>query len=1377
MAKSESRKALVLDLAEEIIVRLRSGERPRIEPYLARYPDLADPLRSLFASMAHLENLAFNPPAPEGPSEVPTPHPSSTIDDLNPELLENLLHEVDSDSGITFGSQKTQAAPGFKRPAPLSRLGDFRIIREIGHGGMGIVYEAEQVSLGRRVALKLLPPHMLRDERYRHRFEREARSAARLHHTNIVPVFGVGEHDGTPFYVMQYIEGLGLDGVLAEIKRLKRDSLEIAPTVNAEASISCPYENMARTLLTGGFEAIPPSDAKRPEAAASGSNGQPEKTEPPESPPETLHSEEKRRKDSFSLSSSTASLLAVPTSADSRRQSQRKPSYWLGVARIGAQVASALDYAHKQHILHRDIKPSNLLLDVHGTAWLSDFGLAKADDHQNLTHTGDVLGTVRYMPPEAFNRKADERGDIYSLGITLYEMLTLQPAFDQKDRAHLVAQVTTEEPKRLSKLDPEIPRDLETIVHKAIDRDPSHRYQTAADLAEDLQRFINDEPIRARPLSTDERLVRWCRHNPVVAALLATLATLLCMGVIVSTLTAVKFHSLAEERQKLVTLQAEAQRETELTLADMYTFSGIDAGMKGFTGRAVLWFANAALQSSKEPKREEVNRLRFDLWSRQTPQPLRAFRLNTGFPDSMVFDPGGQFLIVRGTKQDVHIWNLESSDPLPLPPELEKSSLLLLSPDGDWLASESGGTVSVFRFPELTPIRKIKLGGPLRGIAFSPDAPRLTIGDANRLLLWPFTESDSAALVHVHASPILHVGFNRRGDRLLSVTEASEASVFDAACTSPAALPLIGPVPAYGLTTGSGEIVPPIFVDNDRGLITITGPAELTWWDSTTGMIVRRWKESAGILRLVAGPAGNTFTVCGYRFAQLYNVATRQAVGKPMEHRNYVYDASYRSDEGAVLTVSSDRIARLWSVPKGLPISHPILHQREARRAAFSSDLHHFATAAEDGLVRVWTLPPDVQVERVIPLPSVEGMLRLSKDGRYVMAEGWNGRRRMRSIQVHDVLTAQPAAPPMVHQGLVNAAAFTPDGRHVLSLSSLPDAVDPPRPSASRLASQPGHVQLWDWHAGTPIGPPLETPSEPMGVDISPDGTRAAIACAGGQVILLDLPSMKVLNAGDHGAPVIINYLVIDYVRFAPDGKTFVTWGLGYDTCIWNTETGELRHRLVHPDRCNDARFTPDGQTLFTASADSTVRIWNVATGQLEPRQLAHSDWVFRIAVSPDGKSLLTAGREGMALLWDWRNGTKRTPPLEHPAEVFGVAFSRDGRWLYTSDKDGTVQSWDRATGKPVGPRWVVPGQAYDIELTPDDRNLVVSGDFGSLRIFPLTDFVTSPLSTTPASTLLTRGELLSGQRVLKGGGIVNLTTDEWLECWKRFTYDLNTTP
>jgi serine/threonine protein kinase/Flp pilus assembly protein TadD len=449
-------------LAAEWRERLRRGERPELAEYTAQHPELADQVRELFEAVVLLE-------------------------DLKP------------GAGDLTGSFGPAALLDKPFPCP-ERLGDYRILREIGRGGMGVVYEAEQESLSRRVALKVLPAQALADPQQQKRFQREAKAVARLHHSNIVPVFGVGEHDGTSYYVMQYIQGLGLDLVLAELKRLR--SGQQAPSTPAEG----PQEGaaaVARSLVTGRF----PMPGPGPDATSDVS------APPTEKVPSEVNLEQTKPPSSVTLSNSQGR------------------SYWHSVARIGIQVADALEYASSQGILHRDIKPSNLLLDTQGQVWVTDFGLAKVTvEADNLTHTGEIVGTLRYLPPERFQGRSDIRGDICSLGLTLYELLTLRPAFGEEDRFKLVQQVMHQDPLPPRQIDRSIPRDLETIVLKAIARDPEQRYQRPADLAEDLRRFVEDRPIRARRAPLRERLWRWCRRNPAVAGLGAALVVVFLLG-------------------------------------------------------------------------------------------------------------------------------------------------------------------------------------------------------------------------------------------------------------------------------------------------------------------------------------------------------------------------------------------------------------------------------------------------------------------------------------------------------------------------------------------------------------------------------------------------------------------------------------------------------------------------------------------------------------------------------------------------------------------------------------------------------------------------------------------------------------------------------
>ena len=216
----------------------------------------------------------------------------------------------------------------------------------------------------------------------------------------------------------------------------------------------------------------------------------------------------------------------LPGEGDLSTAEDNRRAYFRSVAEIGHQCAEALSYAHARGIIHRDIKPSNLLLDTNGVVWVTDFGLAKTND-VGLTQTGDILGTIRYMSPERFKGQCDNRADVYSLGLTLYEMLVLKPAYESPDRLKLIDIVTKTEVTTPRSIDSRIPRDLETIVLKACDKDPKRRYQSADDLAEDLQRFLNDEPILARRASPTERVVRWSRRNPWLATAMSVAAAAL----------------------------------------------------------------------------------------------------------------------------------------------------------------------------------------------------------------------------------------------------------------------------------------------------------------------------------------------------------------------------------------------------------------------------------------------------------------------------------------------------------------------------------------------------------------------------------------------------------------------------------------------------------------------------------------------------------------------------------------------------------------------------------------------------------------------------------------------------------------------------------
>jgi serine/threonine protein kinase len=369
-SQSLSTEHSLAELIEELSARMEAREPVQLQAYLDAHPKHAGELRRLYPALQLLADFSRS-----GEANIP------------PEGLE--------------------ATPTLGTP-----LGDFRLLREVGRGGMGVVYEAEQLSLRRRVALKVLPFAATMDPRHLQRFHNEAQAAACLHHTNIVPVFFVGCERGVHFYAMQFIDGQPLSELIHQLQQAE----EVGPAARDESTT-----------------ASQPSPAKA--AAAS------------------------------------PTIRVAGDATPQTGEGKWGQDFFRRVTQLGIQAAEALEHAHQLGVMHRDIKPANLLVDYRGNLWITDFGLTHCQSQAGLTMSGDLVGTLRYMSPEqALGQHAaiDHRTDIYSLGVTLYELLTLQPPFEGNDRQKLLLQIAFEEPPLPRQLNRAIPVELETIVVKAM---------------------------------------------------------------------------------------------------------------------------------------------------------------------------------------------------------------------------------------------------------------------------------------------------------------------------------------------------------------------------------------------------------------------------------------------------------------------------------------------------------------------------------------------------------------------------------------------------------------------------------------------------------------------------------------------------------------------------------------------------------------------------------------------------------------------------------------------------------------------------------------------------------------------------------------------
>ncbi|MGQ0636912.1 MAG: protein kinase domain-containing protein [Planctomycetaceae bacterium] len=420
------------------------------------------------------------------------------------------------------------------------RLGDYELLHEIGRGGMAIVYEARQLSLRRRVALKVLPFAAMFDERHLQRFKNEAYAAALLHHPHIVPIYAVGCERGVHFYAMQFIDGQSLATVIEQLRGHPAALPAESPEIRGAARLS--------PARGGDSSGQAPEGANVPAEAGSFASTAPV---------------------------STIDVSAALTAGRSRESEE----FHRHIARLMIQAAQALDHAHQHGVVHRDIKPANLLLTAAGHLWVTDFGLAQLQKETGLTRSGDLLGTFRYMSPEqTMGQRAvvDHRSDIYSLGATLYELLTLRPVFDGETRHALLYQILNHDPRAPRLVNRAIPVELETIVLKCLAKSPAERYRTAADLAADLQRYLDDQPIQARRPSLVDRARKWSRRHPSVVVSSVLLLAVVAVSLLISN------RLIAREQAKLVleqekTAEALRREEQRANEADMQLQQARDA--------------------------------------------------------------------------------------------------------------------------------------------------------------------------------------------------------------------------------------------------------------------------------------------------------------------------------------------------------------------------------------------------------------------------------------------------------------------------------------------------------------------------------------------------------------------------------------------------------------------------------------------------------------------------------------------------------------------------------------------------------------------------------------------------------------------------------
>jgi WD40 repeat protein len=1064
--------------------------------------------------------------------------------------------------------------------------------------------------------------------------------------------------------------------------------------------------------------------------------------------------------------------------------------YWQSVARVGMQVADALAHAASQGVLHRDIKPSNLLLDDTGNVWVTDFGLAKADsDGDNLTHTGDIVGTLRYMAPERFNGQGDLRSDVYSLGLTLYELLTLRPAFDEADRNKLVKQVMYDEPVRPRKINPRVPRDLETVVLKAIARDPAHRYETPAEMAADLERFVEDRPVKARHVSEAEKFWRWCRRNPGMAALGGVLATVLLMVTAASLLAAGHFNRLHKEgdqaRQAESAQRARAEtekRRADILLADMYTARGLLAGEREGDAEAVLWFAAAADQSAtaEDPRRQEDNRLRARNWLRQATLPVAALSV-AGITQQLVFQPRGDLLLVRFGNNEVVFWSWRDSKRLSWAEKLTGVGSAQFSPDGASVAlGFVSGEAQLRKVADGEVLAKIQHHGPIQALAFSPDGKLLAVA-SQVVRIWDIDRRAFLPPVWGHPQQVYALAFNRKGDRLITACDDKQARVFAVEGRRQHAEPLFAPLSHHRSLESSPmrPATPLALIDEDRTLVTVTGKSELTCWDMATGKPTAKpiQTEAWNLHGVTASPDGNWFATGGYYGPELYRADAHQP---PVHssHTNQVVQYEFSPDSTMLLSVGWDQTARLWSLVHGMPVGAPLKHMAIVNHCAWSHDSRRLATAQVDGLIRVWQLPvEDLVIARE---PGWGQHPRLSFDHRLVVPGLWhespNNDRHQRARRLRALTAAdgRPAGPDISLPGPLVDSCVCGDNRAA---------------AAVFLEGKKGGLGVWDVATARARFEPVALPGVPISVAARPGNGQVAVLCLTGDLLVLDDKTGRSvlelrheewkLTGGTQDARALVQY--------TPDGTTLVSLcGANPGSInVRDADSGQLRYAPLHPGSAGSSFHS------FTAFADSRIiattaigknaaRVWDLTTGRARSEPLPHpGDFygLFSVRFSPDGRCLVTSHKDGQVRCWDWQAARLACPPMAYNHEIHDAAVTPDGHFMLSTPGGWPkVDVWELTTGRRVAPPvWlgrIKDKSSHRLAITSDGQRALVNffGSTPATESFDLAlvdlQVLLSPCSASTADLRLL-AELVTARR-LELGDLSALTTDQWLERWNR---------